>query len=194
MQRIDKKSVELRDPRYRIAINAFLLGRDKQAAAEEAGFSRQSAKDIFAREDVQAEIDRRLRMAEDKTDKNLEWICQQLEKIITAEEPIEFDRHGRANLNFNLLSNGVKDLLGKIVITESRTKAKYGGKHSEVKYANVSAQDKINALKELSILRGYREEKQKIDVNDRLVDLVNKRRQELANEQGSLPEDNGDVA
>lgn len=130
-------------------------------------------------------------MAEDKTDKNLEWICEQLERIITAEEPIEFDRHGRANLNFNLLSNGVKDLLGKIVITESRTKAKYGGKHTETKYHNVSAQDRINALKELSILRGYREEKQKIDVNDRLVDLVNKRRQELAGNDSSLPENNG---
>lgn len=170
-------------PKHRLVVDYYIQGFNQKEACKRAGFSPLSAKDIFSMEAVTKEIERRVSKAERTTDKNREWLCEKLEAILEAEEPIEVDRFGRTALNFNKFRDDLKKVVGKIVITETNRKVKYGGVERETKYYSVTPADKIQAAKELAILRGWREEKSKIDFNEEIVNLVNERRQQLQNKE-----------
>jgi len=166
-------------PKHRIAIDWYMRGFTKRHSCIKAGFSPASAKDIFSYPPVVEEIARRQAVMDSKSEKDLEWLCAKLEHIIETDDPIEFDGKGRPSLNFRKVRPDLRKLLGKVVITTAEKKVKYGGVERETKYVGLDIKDKMMAMKELAILRGWRKEKLEVDSNEQIMDLVNKRRAEL---------------
>jgi hypothetical protein len=186
--RADLKPVEM-DPRYHKVIDYYLLGNNKRLATKKAGFSEASFKDIFRRPEVIREIERRQKMSSYKADINRDWIIEKLKNFVEAEAPIEIDKKGRPFLNLNLLSGDLKKLIGKIIVHEKDKKVKYGRTERDTTYISVSDADKIAALKELSILLGFREEKSKLDIESNIIKSLQDRRMELANDQEDSPDE-----
>lgn len=169
-------------PQHKKVVNAYLMGDTKRAACVKAGFSPLSSQDIFGRADVRAEIERRIKVSEEKTDMDRAWLLEKLKQIIEASpgDLIEVDAKGRPSLNFNNLTPSLRKVIGKVTIDHQSG----GGKYKRDKtHVSISVPDKINAIKEAAVLLGLREEKHKIDMEERLIEELVRRRKVLAGEE-----------
>jgi phage terminase small subunit len=158
--------------KYRVAINHYLInGGNKRQACIKAGFSQWSVKDVFDRPDVQEEIERRLKVTEQKTNMDREWLLDKLRTIIEAEpgELIEVDEKGRPSLNYKNLSPSLRKAISKVTMKTSRAGGKYKNQKSEVTF---ETPERIAAIKEAAVLLGLREEKHKIDLEDDLISRI----------------------
>lgn len=169
------------DPRHRRAINYYLKGHTKKQAAEKAGFSKWSAQDIFNRADVIAEIERRTRLLEKKTQMDLEWILDKLRTIVEAEpgELIEVDEQGRPSLDWRNMSPTLKKAISKLSVTEQHSGKKYGRSKVQVSF---DTYDRLAALREIATLLGLRTEQTKIQVEQDIISRLTKTRDRLAQE------------
>lgn len=171
------------DPRYKRVIDYWLInGMNKADACVKAGFSRNTVPDIFNRKDVKEEIERRLKVSEQKTNMDREWLLNKLRMIIESSpgELLEVDEAGRPSMNWNLLTPGLKAVINKITVDTSRD----GGKYKRSKtHITLSRPDMIAAIKEAAILLGLREQKTKIDFEESLIETLAKRRGQLSEEE-----------
>ena len=165
--------------KHRRVINAYMMGANKKEACKRAGFSPTSVRDIFGNPEVSAEIERRMRVTEKKTEMDREWLLDKLRNIIEASpgDLIDVDSKGRPSLNFAKLSPSLKKVIRKVTIDSNRE----GGKYKRTK-TNITIQtpDMIAAIKEAAVLLGLRQEKTKIDMEQSLIDALMSRRTELA--------------
>lgn len=171
--------------KHRKVINHYIIGHSKPEAAELGGFSRASAKDIFARPDVMAEIERRIALSEKKVDMDRAYLLRKLQEIIecTPGDLLVVDEKGRPSLDFAHLTTSMRKGIGKIVVDTKREGGKY--KKTETK-VTITSLDRINAIKEVATLLGIRETKTKIDMEDKLIAELTRRRTALAGEDDGV--------
>ena len=187
-----KHAIKPMSAKHRQAVNYYLQGMSKSKAAEKSGFKKSTTPDVFARKDVRDEIDRRMKLTEAKVDMDRAWLLEKLRDVIEATpgELIEVDAKGRPSLNWDKLSPSLR----KATVNTSKAGGKYKQTKTDVK---ITTTDKLGAIKEAGILLGLREEKKVIDIEDGLVAILTRKRQErverLNDEQRTILHSNGTV-
>ena len=168
---------------HRRAINYYLMGMHKTDAARKAGFSDLYAKELFDRQDIRQEIERRVKLSEQKTDMDREWLLAKLRTIIESSpgELIEVDKKGRPSLNWNLLSPELRSVISKVSVDTDRPGGKY--KHQKT-HVSIQTPEVIAAIREAGKLLGLYEQKTKIDMDENLIDILTRRRNQLAGDEG----------
>jgi hypothetical protein len=180
------KVVEL-SANHRRAVNYYLMGMTKRAAAKKAGFSPQTARDVFTRLDVRQEIERRVKLSEQKTDIDRDWLLRKLRTIIESSpgELIEVDKKGRPSLNWNLLSPELRSVVSKVTVDTDRPGGKYKHQKSHVQ---LQTPDVIAAIREAGKLLGLYEQKTKLDIDENLIEILTRRRNQLAGDEDDKEE------
>jgi phage terminase small subunit len=175
------RNMSLDNPSHLKAVNMYMLGHPKTTACKMAGLSPLYAKELFARPDVKGEIERRLKVTEQKNIMDREWLLDKLKMIIEATpgDLIEVDAKGRPSMDFSKLPTNLRKSITKITVDTSRDGGKYKKQKSHV---SIQIPDKIAAIKEAAVLLGLREEKHKVDMETSLIDELTKRRHQLAGE------------
>lgn len=163
-------------PQHRKVINNYMInGFNKKKACEQAGMSGTSAPDVFNRPEVKAEIERRLKVSETKTDMDRAWLLDKLRDIIEASpgDLLEFDEKGRPSMDWDKLTPQLRRAIRKVTIDSSREGGKYKRTHTHVA---IDPYDKIAAIKEAATLLGLREKKTTLQVDENIIDILQKRR------------------
>lgn len=191
-----KHAIKPMSAKHRQAVNYYLQGMSKSKAAEKSGFKKSTTPDVFARKDVRDEIDRRMKLTEAKVDMDRAWLLEKLRDVIEATpgELIEVDAKGRPSLNWDKLSPSLRKAISTVTVNTSKAGGKYKQTKTDVK---ITTTDKLGAIKEAGILLGLREEKKVIDIEDGLVAILTRKRQErverLNDEQRTILHSNGTV-
>lgn len=183
MPKKNSKPIEgVKDIHRKVISNYIINGFNKAKACEQAGLSKHSAPDVFNRPEVQAEIERRLQVSEEKTDMDRKWLLDKLRDIIEASpgDLLEFDEKGRPSLDWQKLSPQLRRAIRKVTIDSSREGGKYKRTHTHV---SIDPYDKIAAIKEAATLLGLREKKTTVQVDEQIIDILQQRRSANRKEQ-----------
>ena len=168
-----RKSIPLTDKQL-IFVNALIRGYTKTEAAEKASISKYTIRDYMASPRVQEELRRRRNDAARRADMDLEYLLDKLKGIIEAPTGSEVGA-------IKNLAKGEHEF-SEIQVEQTSTGKKYARPKTKIKGKTVSNADKINAIKEAATLLGLHETKVKVDMNDRLINI-------LKEEEDDVPED-----
>lgn len=158
-----RKATDLSD-NERIVVNALIRGFTREEAAAKAGLSKHTIKDYLARPRVQEELRRRRNDAARRADMDLEYLLGKLREIIDAP----------AGTDVGAVGNLAKGEHGfaEVDVEQVSTGKKYARPKTKIKGKTVRNSDRINAIKEAATLMGLHETKVKVDVNDRLINIL----------------------
>ncbi len=165
----------------RRAINDYIMHGNKRRAAKAAGFSGTYAYDFFQRDDVVREIERRMKVSEDKTDMDRAYLLEKLRLIIDATpgELLEISEKGRPSMNWKKLSPELKSVMSKLELTTDRPGGKYKRQKVSVKF---DTPDQLNAINLAAKLLGLFEEKHTIAIEEGIINRLSSKRDKLAGE------------
>lgn len=174
--------IKVADSHRKVINNYMINGFNKKRACEAAGLSPNSAADIFNRPEVKAEIERRLKLSETKTDMDREWLLGKLREIVDASpgELITVDKKGRPSLDWNKLSPELRRSIRKVVVDQSREGGKYKRTNTHV---SIDPYDKLQAMKLIAQLLGLLEKKTTLQVDESVIDILQSRRTKRLEEE-----------
>lgn len=158
-----RKSILLTD-RQALFVNALIRGSSKKEAAKKAGISKFTIRDYMESPRVQEELRRRRNDAARRADMDLEYLLGKLREIIDSPTGTEVGQ----------IKNVAKGEHGftEIQVEQTSTGKKYARPKTKVKGKTISNADRINAIKEAATLLGLHETKVKVDMNDRLINIL----------------------
>lgn len=164
------------------AINFYLGGMSKTDAMMAAGYSESTAQTkhstIFGDPEVEAEIERRQRIASSRADVSLDWIVERLKSIADANlgDLVEIHEDGSATLNMSKMTPELKRALTGYSVEEYMEGRGPGAK--KVKRHKVNLADKLRALELLVRHLGLSKEKVVVEVQEGdLVERLQRGRQ-----------------
>lgn len=156
-------------PQHKKVVDGYMRGLTKKAAMLEAGYSDSTAttrpSDVFGREDVKNEIQRRGNLSAVRSDIDLDWIVSRLKDIADANigDALNIYSDGSARIDLNKLTPELKRAMSKFssdVYTEGR-----GPNSQDITKMKVDFGDKIKALDMLARILGLSKEKQNIEIS-----------------------------
>jgi phage terminase small subunit len=148
-------------PKHRKVVDSYLKCFNKTQAMLDAGYSESMAKtrhqDVFGREDVQSEIERRQKLAAHRSDITLDWIVERLKDIADANigDMLDIYSDGSASINFEKMTPAIARSLKKFSSTVHKGKVNN----------TVELSDQLRALELLIRHLGLSKEKQSVELS-----------------------------
>ena len=171
-------------PQYMKAINLYMRGYSEKDALLKAGFSESVAstntKQVFHREDVKAEIARRLDRMKEENKLSEDWIVQRLMTIAGADigDLIVTDDEGNLKIDYTMLTPAMKAAIGGIEINE--LKEGRGPKAIPKTQVKIKMTDKLRAIEMLMKILGLDRTKVEVSAEDGLIERLIQGRNRLA--------------
>lgn len=156
-------------PKHSKVVDGFVAGLSKKEAMLKAGYSKSTAttrpNDVFGREDVNNEIQRRLALAAHRSDMSLDWVVERLKDIADANigDMIDVYSDGTAKLNLLKMTPALRRAISKFTV-DSYTEGR-GANSQKVKRVQINVSDKLKALELLVRHLGLSKEKQSLEIS-----------------------------
>lgn len=160
-------------PKHLKVVNEYMKGRTKSDALRLAGFSEHTCKhetrQVFGREDVKNEIDRRSRNMVERAKVTEDWIIERLKRVADSSvgDLIELDGEGQPYFDWKKLTPDLKKALSDLDIHEY--KEGRGPSARDVKKIKVAVQPQMKALELLGKYLGMWKEKVEVTGEDALI-------------------------
>lgn len=173
----------------RKVVDAYMKSFNKKQALLEAGYSLSMAStrsnDVFGDPAVEAEIQRRQKLASYRSDVTLDWIIERLKMIADANlgDCLDIFSDGSAKINFTKLTPSLKKSLNKFSVSEKKDGRGLGaGKIIESK---IGLSDQLKALELLVRHLGLSKEKTALEVSGEvsLVEQLHRGRSQVGIEE-----------
>jgi phage terminase small subunit len=155
--------------RKRKSIDGYMAGKTKKDAMLAAGYSKSMAStrvnDVFGDPEVEAEIERRHKIATRRSDVTLDWIVERLKKIADANfgDILDEDEDGNYTVNMSKLTPELQYALTGYTVDQRKEGR---GKNADtVSRVRVQLGDKLRALELLIRHLGLSKEKQAVELS-----------------------------
>jgi|TARA_Y100000310_G_C20682581_1_gene816847 hypothetical protein len=163
-------------PQHSKAVDGYMAGMTKKAALLEAGYSDSvaatDAHSVFGREDVRAEIQRRLTRISRKSGLTAEWITERLMMVAEANlgDVLAWDEEGMPQFNWDKMNPDLKYALTGVNIRQYMKGR--GPSAIPVTEFKPELADKLRALDMLARIMGMYEDKVKVTAEKDLMDAL----------------------
>lgn len=185
-------------PQYMKAVNLYMRGYSEKDALLKAGFSESTAvtnpKQVFQREDVKAEIARRLDRMKEDNKLSEDWIVQRLMTIAGADigDLLITDEDGNLKMDYSMLTPAMKTAIGGLEINE--LKEGRGPKAIPRTQIKIKMTDKLRAIEMLMKILGLDRTKVEVSAEDGLIERLLQGRNRVAQQTEEEEDSDGTFA